>query len=313
MGPQPILVAGTLTVDDIRTPLGENKAGLGGSATYFTLVARLFAPVQVVGAVGEEDAERFRKVLSDGHPVDLAGLVISKRPTFHWVAEHDFQLGRTSRETAFPGAYEEFHPVLPRSAQRVGIAFIGSMLPPLQLSVVEQLHGQRPLVVGDTMRVYAQTQRDLVTRFVAQLDLLVVNESEAMALTDEANAADSTKVLFKHHPRLKWIVIKEGALGATLYGREETEHLPAYLSPDKVIDPTGAGDAVAGALLGYLSERGATSPSLQTMREGLAYGMVAASFAIEAFSIERLTSLTRAALEERMQRYRERIAEQVGK
>jgi sugar/nucleoside kinase (ribokinase family) len=308
-----ILVAGTLTIDDIRTPLGENKGGLGGSATYFTLVARLFASVQVVGAVGEADAERFHEVLADGHPVDLSGLAVSKRPTFRWVAQHDFKLGRTAHETAYPGAYEEFQPVVPTTADGAAIAFIGSMLPPLQLAVVDQLRGRSRLVVGDTMRVYAQSQRELVTRFVSELDLLIVNESEAMALTDEANAEDATKRLLREHVRLAWIVIKEGAAGATLYGRTEKVHLPAFLPSDQVVDPTGAGDAVAGALLGYLSEQGAETADLRTMRQALGYGMVAASFAIESFSIDRLKSLTRSAIEERMELYRERIREQVGR
>jgi len=52
--PWRLLVAGTITRDDVRTPMGVNTDGLGGSATYFSLAARLFAPVSIVATAGPD-------------------------------------------------------------------------------------------------------------------------------------------------------------------------------------------------------------------------------------------------------------------
>ena len=50
---QPILVVGSVALDDIRTPFGAVQEAFGGSASYFSLAARFFAPVRVVAVVGE--------------------------------------------------------------------------------------------------------------------------------------------------------------------------------------------------------------------------------------------------------------------
>ena len=49
-----ILVVGSLAYDTISTPSGKAPRTLGGSANYFSLAASLFAPVKVVGVVGED-------------------------------------------------------------------------------------------------------------------------------------------------------------------------------------------------------------------------------------------------------------------
>ena len=49
-----ILVVGTVAFDSIETPSGSAERILGGSATYFSFAASLFAPVRVVGVVGED-------------------------------------------------------------------------------------------------------------------------------------------------------------------------------------------------------------------------------------------------------------------
>ena len=56
-----------------------NADGLGGSATYFALAARLFAPVQVIATVGSDFADAFWAAVS-GEGVDLRGVARSKLP-----------------------------------------------------------------------------------------------------------------------------------------------------------------------------------------------------------------------------------------
>src|SRR5437016_13803820 len=88
--PEPwrLLVAGTITRDDVRTPMGVNTDGLGGSATYFSLAARLFAPVSVVGTAGPDFMPAFQAAMRTTG-ADLRGVVIADMTTYRMCAELD--------------------------------------------------------------------------------------------------------------------------------------------------------------------------------------------------------------------------------
>ena len=49
-----VLVVGSVATDDIRTPAGEAKGVLGGSASYFSLSAGHLASVRIVAVVGDD-------------------------------------------------------------------------------------------------------------------------------------------------------------------------------------------------------------------------------------------------------------------
>jgi sugar/nucleoside kinase (ribokinase family) len=288
-------VAGTITRDDVRTPMGANQDGLGGSATYFTLAAHLFAPVQVIATVGPDFASTFRGVMPAGGRVDLRGVKEASDPTYRWNAVHDYSTGTTSFETSDQGAYRSFNPVLLPDQRATPIIFLGSMQPRYQLQVLDQL--ARPwLVAGDTMRLYIREQRAALEPVLERLDYLFLNGAEAMALAETASVESAADRL-RHRYQLRGLVIKEGPRGATLYRADEAIHLPA-LPVDPPIDPTGAGDAVAGGFLGHLAQ--VQHEDATTVRTALAYAMVMASFTIQHFSVAGLRGLTRAAVEARL-------------
>ncbi|MDO8733927.1 MAG: sugar kinase, partial [Elusimicrobiota bacterium] len=49
-----ILVVGSVALDSIKTPFGEKKDILGGSATYFSYSASFFTDVNLVAVVGSD-------------------------------------------------------------------------------------------------------------------------------------------------------------------------------------------------------------------------------------------------------------------
>jgi sugar/nucleoside kinase (ribokinase family) len=67
-----------------------------------------------------------------------------------------------------------------------------------------------------------------------------------------------------------------------------------------VVDPTGAGDTFAGALMGYLAAH--NSASEEVIRRGILLGSVVASFTVEGFGLDRLREIDEEAIQER---YRE--------
>jgi sugar/nucleoside kinase (ribokinase family) len=77
-----------------------------------------------------------------------------------------------------------------------------------------------------------------------------------------------------------------------LFHHDKVFSAPAY-PLETVIDPTGAGDSFAGGFMGVIAqntEQGNISD--KTFRQAAIYGSVMASFCVEAFSLDRMRSLT---------------------
>ena len=49
-----LLIVGSTALDSIKTPTRENPRLLGGSASYASVAASFFTPVNLVGVVGED-------------------------------------------------------------------------------------------------------------------------------------------------------------------------------------------------------------------------------------------------------------------
>ena len=86
---------------------------------------------------------------------------------------------------------------------------------------------------------------------------------------------------------------------------ESTFFAPAY-PLENVFDPTGAGDAFAGGFIGYLAATDDLSEA--NMRRAVIFGSVMGSFAVEKFSIERLMTVTRPEIDQRMREMRRLVA-----
>jgi sugar/nucleoside kinase (ribokinase family) len=94
------------------------------------------------------------------------------------------------------------------------------------------------------------------------------------------------------------LIIKRGGYGAILFTQtNQVFAIPAY-PLENVVDPTGAGDSFAGGFMGYLASRG--SIDLETIQRAMIYGNIVASFSVEGFSVERLSTLTREVLRNRL-------------
>jgi sugar/nucleoside kinase (ribokinase family) len=101
------------------------------------------------------------------------------------------------------------------------------------------------------------------------------------------------------------VIIKKGEHGAFMFTEKSIFFAPAF-PLENVFDPTGAGDAFAGGFIGYLAATGDLSEA--NMRRAVIYGSVMGSFAVEKFSIERLMTVTRAEIDQRMREMRRLVA-----
>jgi len=281
---QPILLVGSVALDEIVTPFGEVRDAFGGSASYFALAARRFAPVRLVAVVGTDFPEDDLQLLRD-EGVDTRGLEVVDGRCFRWGGRYGDDLN--SRETLYThlNVFEHFHPKVPQAYRDSPYVFLGNIHPSLQAEVLEQVRSPR-LVALDTMNLWIETARTELLRVLRDVHLLVLNDQEARQLAGESNLVRAGRRLLDLGPRT--IVVKKGEHGAALFSTGGEFALPALHLAD-VRDPTGAGDSFAGGLLGYLAASGETSgPAL---RRAIAYGSVLASFTVQDFGIARLRNV----------------------
>lgn len=293
-----VLVTGTIGIDTVHAPAGRVDDVLGGSAVYFAVAASLFSPVRFVAVAGDDMPEGFLRPLEERSNIDLAGLEV--RPgskTFRWAGRyHDDVNQRDTLDTQL-GVLTEAGPTIPQPFRDSRIVFLANTHPALQAELLGQLDGPS-LVVADTMNLWIDGEPEALKALLGSLDGLVLNDTEARQLTGRANTVQAGRDVAERVKR--FVVVKKGEHGSLLLAGGEVFVLPAYPAAD-VVDPTGAGDSFAGAMMGYLASRGTDDP--RTLLTGMAYGTVVASLELEGFSLDRLARLTRAEVDSRFQQY----------
>ena len=272
-----VTAAGTVHLDDIVTPHGRRARQIGGSSLYFALAAAPHARVHVSTIVGEDAAAELRWSL-DGLPVELSGVEVSPEPTFRWHAVHDFERWVAVTVAEEPGCEPEWRPRLTPEAAAAPVLFLGSMRPSLQREILAQSSAR--LIAVDSMACFTGPERDAVLEVVRGCDILFLNRSELSSLVPEAPGWEAAALRLRGQGRLRAVVVKAGPMGAALLTASGTAELPA-VPVGEVIDPTGAGDAVAGGFLGLCAaaERDDEAFFAAALQEGLARAAAAvASF-----------------------------------
>lgn len=249
-----IAVGGTVSLDNVTTPGGRRSEQIGGSAVYFALAASPVATVHLVGAVGRDGVDAARGALA-GSGVDLDGLEVSDQPTRRWTATHDFETWVTRRdEHADEGVYTTWSPRLTLEAAAAEMLFLGSMHPRQQLAMLEQSSAR--FVGSDSMVAHIGEDSAGVEQVASSSDILFLNRAELASLTrsDPDGWEDAARSLIGRG-RLRAVVVKAGPLGAALVTPGRVAALNAH-PVSRVVDPTGAGDSLAGGMLGACAAQG---------------------------------------------------------
>jgi len=287
-----ILAVGSLAYDTVETPFGARKDLLAGTATYFSLAASHFAPVSVVGAVGEDFRPEDLGLLAS-RGVDISAVERLPGRTFRWAAKYSDDMNDRVTLGTELGVFAEFNPVIQASHRRAPFIFLGNIDPDLQRQVCESVEKPR-LVACDTMNFWIEGRREALERTLRLVDLLMINDSEARLLAGETNILAASRKIRLMGP--KGLVVKRGEYGAAIFGEGFTSVLPAIFLED-VVDPTGAGDSFAGGLVGCLAALEATDE--RALLLAAAAGTVMASFTVQGFGVEGLLRATPAAIADR--------------
>jgi sugar/nucleoside kinase (ribokinase family) len=292
-----ILVVGSVAFDTVETPFGRAEKVLGGSASFFSVAASFFAPVSLVGIVGEDFGDKELAAFR-GRPIDLQGLERSAGKTFHWQGKYSYDLNHRDTVCTDLNVFESFKPRIPEAYRRSEFVFLGNIDPVLQLDVLKQV--EKPKVVGcDTMNFWIKGKPEELRRTLASVDILLVNDAEARELSGEWNLVKAARAIRAMGPRT--LIVKKGEHGVLMFTDSGTFAAPAF-PLEVVFDPTGAGDTFGGGFVGYLA--GAHSTDDDVLRRAVVMGSTLASFCCEAFSLDRLLTLTRPEIEERFRRFK---------
>jgi cytidine kinase len=289
-----VLIVGSTALDSIKTPKSHNPRLLGGSASHAAVAASFFAPVRLVGVVGEDFPKAYLKLYRK-HKIDLEGLQIAPGKTFHWSGEYEVNMNNRRTLATELGVFETFTPQLPDSCKNSEFVLLANISPGLQHHVLDQM--RRPkLVVADTMDLWLNIALPDLLKLLPRVDGFVLNESEARQLTQEDNLFRAARKIRRLGP--KFVIIKKGEHGAILSSRQGLFLAPAY-PLEKVVDPTGAGDSFVGGMMGYLAT--AKGPVEKNLRKAMIYGSIVASYCCEGFGVTATTRVTRAGIEKRRQ------------
>jgi sugar/nucleoside kinase (ribokinase family) len=295
-----LVVVGSIGLDTVATPMEERREILGGSVSFACAGASFFAPVGMVGVVGDDFPEDYLN-LYRGFGIDLQGLQRVPGRTFRWSGVYDADMNNRRTLLTELNVFAAFQPELPVAYRRAPYVFLANIAPDLQLHVLSQVESPK-FVAADTMDLWINTARERLLKVIASVDLLTLNDSEARLLAGESNLVKAARKIMGWGPA--YLIIKKGEHGAMLFSAAGVAVVPAF-PLESVLDPTGAGDTFAGGFMGALAEADSVDPF--ALRRAMAYGSVVASFGVEAFSLDRLQRLTRAEIDGRLLAFRELI------
>jgi bifunctional ADP-heptose synthase (sugar kinase/adenylyltransferase) len=281
-----IVIVGSVALDDVRTPVGEVKDALGGSAVYSSLSASYFAKAGIVGVVGEDFSEDHVKLLASKQ-IALDGLEKADGQTFHWAGYYEKDMGTAFTEDTRLNVFASFAPKIPSNFQKAPFVFLANIDPVLQGQVLDTMQNSE-FVLLDTMNLWIETKREELMKVLTRVNMVVVNDAEARQISGEDNLLQAAKWIQDKGPQ--GVIIKKGEHGAIVFWDQDMGIIPAYPVP-AVKDPTGAGDTFAGGFIGALAQQ--KSINITTLKAAAIAGTIMASFTVEDFSVRRLVSIAK--------------------
>jgi sugar/nucleoside kinase (ribokinase family) len=295
-----VLVVGSIALDNVKTPIEEKSDLLGGSTAYASVAASFFSPVNLVGIVGDDFPKEHIEYLRS-RKIDLTGLQIVPGKTFRWSGEYMWDLNTRETRSIALNVFESFEPKLPPGYESTPYVLLGNIHPNLQSHVLDQMKQPR-FVIADTMDLWINNTPAELAALIARVHMLILNDSEARMLTKQTSLIKAAAQIRNMGPA--YVVIKKGEHGALLFGPEGQFFSCGAYPLEDIHDPTGAGDTFAGGLAGHLASLNHSEVTFDSLRMAVVRGSILASFNVEAFSLERLRTLTPADIEDRYQTFK---------
>ena len=196
-----LVVVGSIAFDAVRTPFGERKRMLGGSAVHFSLAASFFSDVRVVGPVGDDFGDEEYEVLHARGVVTDDIERVEGGKTFFWRGHYDYDLNTAHTDDTQLNVFGEFQPKLSPASRQADALFLANIQPALQLEVRRQCESAQ--IAGlDSMNLWIETARDSLAEAIAAVDLVLMNDAELRMLTEQPNLVRAAAAVRAMGPRV---------------------------------------------------------------------------------------------------------------
>ena len=275
-----ILAVGSIAFDTIHTPNGSRERILGGSSTYFSIASSLYSKISLIGVVGNDFNDQHWELFKN-YKINMDSVEVANGKTFNWGGKYNNDYSK--RDTLFTnlGVFENFKPEV-KTKYNNPILYLGNIQPSLQFDVINKINNPY-LIAADSMNLWIDLFPKDVTKLIKNVDILLLNDEEAMQLTGMNDLEKISDIFLSYGPKI--VIIKKGSAGSLLsYGNKKINI--SVVSNTEVIDPTGAGDSFAGGVLGYIAKYGLDNPS-----KAVAHGTAIASYTVSGFGVEKLCTI----------------------
>lgn len=294
-----LTVFGSTALDTIRTPTKVLKDVLGGAATFAGVSASFFVDTGLIAVVGTDFPKKYHDLLAKY--LDLSGFVIQDGKTFRYDGSYDDTLSKRTTNKTELNVLGTFKPQVPDEYRKSQFVYLANNDPDQNSALIKEFDNVK-FSMCDTIEYWISTKRASVIKMIKAVDAVVINDEEAKLLTKEHNLIKCAKKMQEWGA--KYVIIKKGEHGSLLFFDDVIFPSVAF-SLEDIVDPTGAGDSFAGAMIGYLASKNRTN--LSEIKKAVVYGNVLGSFAVERWGLDGLTKITKSQIEKRINRYQKMV------
>jgi len=294
-----LTVFGSTALDTIRTPKKVLKDVLGGAATFAAISASFFVKPGLIAVIGDDFPKKYHNILKKY--VDLKGLTVLDGKTFRYDGSYDKTLSIRKTLKTELNVLADFKPNVPDEYKKSDFVYLANNDPEQNAKIINEFDNVR-FSMCDTIEFWIATKRNAVIKMIKSVDAVVINDEEAKLLTKEENLIRCAKKMMSWGA--KYIIIKKGEHGSLLF-HEDIIFPSVGFSLESILDPTGAGDSFAGAMIGYLASKKKTSFS--EIKNSVIYGNIMGSFAVEKYGIDALTTIKRSDITKRLKQYEKMV------
>jgi hypothetical protein len=152
-----ISIIGTVAFDSLKTPKGEHNYLIGGSATYASIAASIFNPVNLISIIGADFPQKHLDFFT-ARKIDTAGITRSSGKTFHWSGFYEKDMSQAHTRQTDLNVLLEFDPIIPAHAKNDEIVFCANVDPVLQEKAIKQFSNPK-LIILDTMNYWIANKK----------------------------------------------------------------------------------------------------------------------------------------------------------
>ena len=295
-----LTVFGSTALDTIRTPTKILKNALGGAATFAGISSSFFAKTGLIAVIGKDFPKKYHRILEQYF--DLKGLSIKNGKTFRYDGRYNKTFStRTTLRTDL-NVLKNFKPVVPEEYKKSKFVYLANNDPEQNISLIKEFNDVK-FSMCDTIDFWINTKRSSVIKMFKEVDAVVINDEEAKLLTKEFNLIKCAKKIMGWGT--KYVIIKKAEHGSLLFFEDVIFPSPGF-PLENIVDPTGAGDSFAGAMIGYLASKKKTD--LSSIKKSIIYGNVMGSFTVQKYGLGRLLELTKADITKRVKQYEKMVS-----